>query len=177
MSKLLFGVISHNLDSSYADKEIAKIFDRYLYDIHKIGIDNEISIAMGGKISGEMLDDIRLNTPKYLTGKKIEITITKSPLDNVSDDLFNEWEYEAAQENYRPGNNKVFNQLEKFFENVLQMINTQSIWIRYESISDYEIIKLSSYKNLESQIYTTYIDCGYQIPDFEIYFEKSLQYA
>jgi hypothetical protein len=177
MSCFLFGVIFHDMDDAYKNwAKTSKKFDLYLYSIQKIGIEQELSIAMIHNPSPYVFDkELAELLPNNLKEKKNQLffTISRSPVDYAGDNLFSDWEFKAAQDDYIPGKELVFKQLEKFFNQVSTLKQTQAIWLRYRCMFDSEVYHLDTAVNLEASLYPKYNVRGvFEIPDFEIYMEK-----
>ena len=176
MSRFLFGVINHNIDSPYEGAKNIEKFTDLLYTIQEIGIKQRLSILIGSIQSNDP-DDLYELIPECSkdTEMSFSFLITKSPMDNTSDNLFVDWEYEAGQEAYVPGEAKVFKELENFFEQAFALKEVKSIWLRYKSMFACKLNKLKNIKDLELQIYeqcrSSYT---FQIDDFEIYKEKNV---
>lgn len=173
MSSMLFGVIFHNMDDAYESwAKTSKKFDLYLYSIQKIGIEQELSITMIHNPSPYVFDkDLAALLPSNLKEKKNQLyfKISRSPVDYTSDNLFTEWEFKAAQDDYIPGQEPVFKQLEQFFRQVNALEHTQAIWLRYQCMFDSEVHHLDSVVNLEAALYPKYNVKGvFEIPDFEM---------
>ena len=174
MSRFLVGIIELNI-SRTCDGKYSKKFDSCLYKIQQIGIDQKLSILMGGNVPRHTFDDIKEDIPIRFKDQKniVEIMIARSPEDNTSDDLFNDWACEAWRESYVPGEAKVFKELENFFEQVFALEELKSIWIRYQCMYRSNLYKLEAFTNLEAKFYNQCSDGNiFEISDFEIYKEK-----
>ncbi len=174
MSCFLVGIIELNVNRACNGK-CSENFDSCLYKIQKIGVDQKLSILMGANVPRYTFDDIKGGIPARFKDQKntVNIMIIRSPEDNFSDELFDDWECEAWREGYVPGEAKVFKELENFFKQVFDLNEVKCIWLRYQCLHASEINKLETLEDLEDQLYkqcsTSYT---FEVSDFEIYKEK-----
>lgn len=174
MSVFLFGFITHTIESPYEGKEQIDRFINFLYTIQKIGIEQRLAIFIGC-IQPKDPDDLYELVPEHLknTERSFSFMIVRSPMDNTSDELFNDWEYEASQAGYVLGKENVFKELENFFEQVFSLDEVTSVWLRYQGMFECNVNKLETLKNWESQIYKQCSESNiFEVSDFEIYKKK-----
>jgi hypothetical protein len=142
--------------------------------MQKIGIDQGLTILMGGNAPQYAFDDIKEFIPIHLQGNNTSrFMIVRSPEDNFSDELFGDWEYESWREGYVPGHAKVFKELENFIAQVFALNEVKSLWLRYQGMFACEVNKLATFADLEAQIYK---QCSngelFEVSDFEISLKK-----
>ena len=174
MSCFLTGIIEFNKNRTDVDGKYSKEFDKCLRTIQKIGINEDLTILMGGSAPPYMFEDIKDCIPESLKDNKntTNIVIVRSPEDNTSDDLFVEWEFEACNSAYIPGKARVFKELESFFNQVFSLNEVKSIWLRYQCMFACDVNKFDTIEELETKIYEKCYGVSFEISDFEIYKEK-----
>jgi hypothetical protein len=175
MSSFLVGIIEQNVSRTTDDGKHSRAFDSCLYKMQKIGIDQGLSILIGWNIQPYAFNEIKDFIPAHLQDKSntARFMIARSPEDNFSDELFNDWEYESCREGYVPGQAKVFKELESFIAQVFALNEVKSLWFRYQCMSACEVNKLATIADLEGQIYK---QCSngelFEVSDFEISLKK-----
>ena len=130
---------------------------------------------MGGNIQSYVLKDIKDFIPiNVQSSSKIStFLLTRSPEENTSDELFNEWECGAWKDTYKPGDEKVFKELQNFFEQTFALDEVEIIWARYRCMHDCEVYKIQNLNKLEAEIYKQCSSSStFEVSDFEIYMEK-----
>ena len=175
MSCFLVGIIEYKLSGSSSNDKNFREFDNFLYKIKKIAINQELEVLIGWNIPTAAFDNIKESIPHCIKNKKniVRFMITRSPMDNTSDNIFSNWEYEASKEDYVFGTERVFRNLENFFDETIKLTETESIWVRYQSIFNNDLNHIESWSDLETKIYKQYSnDNNFEISDFEIYKDK-----
>ncbi len=176
MSNILFGMIKHEIDTPYSGKENINKFTDFLYAIQKIAIEQKLTILIDAIQRNDPNDeDLYKCIPDYLKNDKkaFSFMIVRAPNDITSDNLFDDWEFEACRDSYVPGQANVFKELENFIAQVFALDEVKSLWLRYQGMFACEVNKLETLTNLEAQIYE---QCSndelFEVSDFEISLEK-----
>lgn len=174
MSRFLFGIINHKISSPFKDGNSTDEFIDFLYEIEKIGIEQRLSVLIGAVQRNDPDGLYKLIPPNLnIVEMSFSFLVNRSPMDNTSDNLFIDWEYEASRDDYVPGKEKVFKEIENFFNQVFALNEVKSIWLRYQCMFSCDVNKFDTIEDLEAKIYK---QCSnsflFSIHDFEIYREK-----